>query len=120
MKIDGTTSRESQCPIAYAMELVGSKWKLPILWKLMEQDGLHYNELKRCVPGISNTMLTKCLREMEEAELITRFSYDTIPPSVTYHLAEQGRLLNDSLTALYHWGQQHRARGERMQSGAGE
>ena len=47
-----------RCPLLYVMELIGSKWKLPILWCLNEEDGLHYNELKRRVHGVTNTMLT--------------------------------------------------------------
>ena len=48
-----------RCPLLYVMELIGSKWKLPILWCLNEEDGLHYNELKRRVHGVTNTILTK-------------------------------------------------------------
>ena len=82
-----------RCPLLYVMELIGSKWKLPILWCLNEEDGLHYNELKRRVHGVTNTMLTKCLRELEEKGLVSRRSLGSVPPSVTYHLREDGKAL---------------------------
>ena len=44
------------CPILYALGIVGSKWKLPILWHLFDQETTRYNELKRSVPGITNIM----------------------------------------------------------------
>lgn len=75
-----------QCPIIYAMELIGSKWKIPILWNLTKEDDLHYNEMKRRVANITNTMLTRALRELEKEGLIMRKSAGSVPPSVTYHL----------------------------------
>lgn len=96
-----------ECPIVYAMELIGSKWKMPILWNLTHHGELHYNELRRSVRGITNTMLTRCLRELEEAKLIIRSSEDTVPPSVTYHLSEIGEKLVPSLDGLYQWGEDY-------------
>lgn len=93
-----------RCPLLYVMELIGSKWKLPILWCLNDEDGLHYNELKRRVHGVTNTMLTKCLRELEERGLVSRHSRGSVPPSVTYHLREDGRSLMPALEGLCRWG----------------
>ena len=59
-----------------------------MLFRSSEEDGLHYNELKRRVHGVTNTMLTKCLRELEEKGLVFRHSLGSVPPSVTYHLRE--------------------------------
>lgn len=96
-----------KCPIQYAMEMVGSKWKMPIIWQLTIEDGLHYNELKRRVNGVTNTMLTRCLRELEDEQLILRHSLGTIPPSVTYHLTEMGKELLPALQGLFAWGNKH-------------
>ena len=93
-----------RCPLIYVMELIGSKWKLPILWCLNEEDGLHYNELKRRVRGVTNTMLTKCLRELEARGLVSRRSRGSVPPSVTYHLREDGKSLVPALKGLCDWG----------------
>jgi len=89
------------------MEIIGSKWKLPILWNLTQKDGLHYNEFRRRIKGITNTMLSKCLKELVSSELISRHSYESIPPSVSYHLTELGKQLIPSLNTLYTWGETH-------------
>ena len=87
------------------MELIGQKWKLPILWYSADAEGqvLRYKALQRKVVGITPTMLTKCLRELEHDGLITRRQYDTIPPTVEYALAERGRSLIPALESVYQW-----------------
>ena len=64
---DGENIYDTQCPILYAMELIGQKWKLPILWYIADSENqtLRYKALERKVVGITPTMLTKCLRELE-------------------------------------------------------
>lgn len=95
-----------QCPILYALGLVGQKWKLPLLWYLHEKPTTRFNELKRRVPGISNLMLTKSLREMEEDGLVARHQYDEVPPRVEYSLTARGEALLPALNGLYAWGEE--------------
>ena len=94
------------CPILYALGLVGQKWKLPLLWYLHERPTTRFNELKRRVPGISNLMLTKSLRELEEAGLVLRDQRETVPPHVEYSLTERGEALLPALNELYTWGEE--------------
>lgn len=96
---------ETDCPILYAMKLVGQKWKLPILWYIADAENqtLRYRELERKVVGITATMLTKCLRELEQDKFITRKQYSTVPPTVEYSLAERGKTLIPALEPLYQW-----------------
>ena len=104
---------ETDCPILYAMELIGQKWKLPIMWYIADAEGqvLRYKELERKVVGITATMLTKCLRELERDQLIHREQYPTIPPTVEYSLTERGRTLIPALETVYQWGEQQMASG---------
>ena len=95
-----------KCPINYAIDIIGQKWKLPIIWFLSEHETLRYNELKRKVSGITNTMLIKCLKELEDSKLLTRIQYNTIPPKVEYSLTESGKTLIPALNELYAWGEQ--------------
>jgi DNA-binding HxlR family transcriptional regulator len=67
-----------ECPILYSMSIIGSKWKIPVMWYLMLNDGQHYNELKRSIGAITNTMLTKSLRELEKDGLLKRVSKGTV------------------------------------------
>jgi Predicted transcriptional regulators len=96
---------ETECPIIYALNIVGQKWKLPIMWHLFHKDTIRYNELKRSIKGITNMMLTKCLQELEKHKLITRTQYDVIPPKVEYSLTERGKALLPALNELYVWGE---------------
>ena len=106
---------ETECPIIYAMRLVGQKWKLPILWYLAAADDqtLRYRELERRVVGITATMLTKCLRELERDRLVTRTQYNTIPPTVEYSLADSGKTLIPALESLYEWAQEQMGHADR-------
>ncbi len=95
------------CPITYAMKILGSKWKLPIIFKLMLQDGQHYNHLRRMLgDGITNFMLTKSLRELETDGLISRHDDHQMPPSVTYHLTPLGKKLIKTMEQLFNFGQE--------------
>ena len=99
---------DTERPILYAMELIGQKWKLPILWYIADAENqtLRYLELERKVVGITATMLTKCLRELEQDKLITRKQYPTIPPTVEYSLAERGKTLIPALESVYKWAEE--------------
>ena len=102
---EGNVDSET-CPILYALGLVGQKWKLPLLWYLHEKPTTRFNELKRRVPGISNLMLTKSLRELEESGLVLRDEKGTVPPHVEYSLTERGEALLPALNELYAWGEE--------------
>lgn len=96
----------AQCPVLFALGIVGQKWKLPLLWYLHEKPTTRFNELKRRVPGISNLMLTKSLRELEEDGLVSRKQFDEVPPHVEYALTERGEALMPALNGIYKWGEE--------------
>ena len=105
--IDTTLSdvANKKCPILCAMNVIGSKWKLPIIWYLHETEKTRFNELKRRIPGITNFMLTKSLREMEADGLVIRREIVSAPPKVVeYSLTDFGRELIPALNELYSWG----------------
>lgn len=109
---------ETDCPILYTMKLVGQKWKLPILWYIADAENqtLRYRELERKVVGITATMLTKCLRELEQDKFITRKQYSTIPPTVEYSLAERGKTLIPALEPLYQWADDQMKKENKIQT----
>lgn len=107
-KRDYENPYENKCAIVYAMTLIGAKWKIPILWHLAHYQVMHYNDLRRHLGGVTNTVLTRNLRELEEDDLIIRKSAGSVPPSVTYELSEEGKKLIEPLNGLYLWGKQHR------------
>lgn len=67
------------CPVEASLELIGGKWKGVILYHLLSET-YRFNELKRLMPGITQRMLTKQLRELEADNLISRKVYAEVPP----------------------------------------
>ncbi len=96
----------AECPLLYAVKIIGGKWKLPILWQLFDAHVVRYNELQRSLVGITSMMLSKSLKELEGNGLIERIQYDCIPPKVEYKLSERGRALEPSLRQLKKWGKE--------------
>ncbi|WP_026015745.1 winged helix-turn-helix transcriptional regulator [Clostridium beijerinckii] len=91
------------CPIKDALEVIGGKWKLNILGQLLRKDVCRFNQLKREVSGITNTMLANSLRELENDKLITRNQYNEMPVRVEYTLTDKGRNLLPLLYELTIW-----------------
>jgi DNA-binding HxlR family transcriptional regulator len=94
------------CPLAGALRVVGGKWKIPILCALSQDGTTRYNDLKRKIRGITNTMLASSLKELEEDGLVVRKQYMEIPVRVEYTATEACRDLMPILKQLAHWGVQ--------------
>ena len=73
-----------KCPLSYAMSIIGGKWKMQIICALDNRGTLRYNELRRKMDGISNTVLASSLRELEEEGLVIRKEYMEVPIRVEY------------------------------------
>jgi len=93
-----------KCSVIYALQIIGGKWKLPIIWKLSKQESLRYNELKRELEGITNIMLTRSLQCLEEHQLVIRTQYNQVPPHVEYSLTDTARNLIPALNVIRDWG----------------
>jgi DNA-binding HxlR family transcriptional regulator len=97
------------CPVEAAVDVFGGKWKALILWWL-QQRTWRFAELRRQMPGITEKMLTRQLRELEVDGIVERRVYPTVPPKVEYSLTEYGRSLKRALRALCDWGRNHMER----------
>jgi DNA-binding HxlR family transcriptional regulator len=93
-----------KCPVKYTLEVIGGKWKLRILMQLLKKDVVRFNELKRLIEGITNTMLSNSLHELEQDELIIRKQYNEMPLRVEYELTDKGKSLLPLLYELSSWG----------------
>lgn len=105
--IDLSNLSQEECPIIHALNILGQKWKLPVLWYLHEKQSIRYAELKEKIPNVSNMMLTRCLQQLEEDGLIIRKDYHTVPKRVEYSLSTWGKALLPTLNSLYEWGENH-------------
>lgn len=93
---------------SYTLSLISGKYKMVILYCLMEFEVVRYNELKRYIGTISHKTLSLSLKELERDGLIHREEYPQIPPKVEYSLTETGRSLMKILDQLCIWGEQHK------------
>jgi DNA-binding HxlR family transcriptional regulator len=91
------------CPDFHAaIELIGRRWAGAILWALAERPH-YFAELTSSVPGLSDRLLSRRLRELEAAGLVERSVHDGTPARVSYALTEKGRTLGPALSELKVW-----------------
>lgn len=93
---------------SYTLSLISGKYKMVILYCLMEFEVVRYNELKRYIGTISHKTLSLSLKELERDGLIHREEYPQIPPRVEYSLTDRGQSLMKILDQLCIWGEQHK------------
>ena len=73
-----------------AVELIGSKWLIRVLFHLCRHSPRRFGELRRIIPSISNAALATTLHTLQEYGLITRVDYDELPLRVEYSITEAG------------------------------
>ncbi len=94
------------CPIEFALEKVGGKWKGVLIFQLLEGKK-RFSELKKMNAQISQKILTKQLRELEADGLVHREVFPVVPPKTEYSLTESGLQLRPVIQNLAKWGQDH-------------
>lgn len=94
------------CPLSYAMSIIGGKWKMQIICTLNNKGPLRYNELRKRLGGISNTVLASSLKELEEKGLVLRTEYLEVPVRVEYSSTETCDKLMPILEELSNWGEE--------------
>jgi DNA-binding HxlR family transcriptional regulator len=99
---------ENNCPVMATMGVVGGKWKAILINRIYFDSPARFGALKRCLTGISQTMLTSQLRELEEDGIISRKIYAEIPPKVEYTLTEFGLTLAPIIQSMADWGIKHK------------
>ena len=98
------------CPVEYAVSLLSGKYKFRILYALIKESPKRFKVLEREVSGISPTMLTTQLRELEADGLVSREVFATVPPTVEYRLTAFGQTIIPMMDEMKKWGLEHRNR----------
>ncbi len=104
---DSFTDSDVDCPVSSTLSIVGGKWTGKIIYQIQDRT-VRFNELKRSIPNISQRMLTKQLRDLEDAQIVQRKVYAEIPPRVEYSLTELGLTLRPVFKVLKAWGISYR------------
>lgn len=93
---------------SYTLSLISGKYKMTILYCLMEFQPVRFNELQRYLKKVSDKTLSMNLKELERDGLIHREVYPQIPPKVEYSLTDRGTSLMAVLDQLCVWGNENR------------
>jgi DNA-binding HxlR family transcriptional regulator len=101
-KNDNNNELPTICPVSTFLDLISNKWKLQIVWALLDGKK-RFGELRKNVHGISQKVLADNLRAMEQDGLLTRTVYAEVPPRVEYELSELGNSLHDILGTVEQW-----------------
>lgn len=97
----------TKCPVEYTVSIISDKWKVLIIRDLLEKEK-RYSELMKSVVGISDKVLAKNLRELEQDGIINRRIYAVVPPKVEYSLTEKGQELKQILKEMEKFGLKYR------------
>ena len=98
------SSYKQFCPVAMAAEILCSRWTLVLLRELVA-GSTRFNELRRGVPRMSPALLSKRLKDLETAGVVTRIPVKGEPGVFEYRLTEAGRDLQPVIEAAGVWGQ---------------
>ena len=97
--------KEFNCSLAFALHLIGDKYKSLILFHLQDRPQ-RSGELQKSITDISNRMFTYSIRALEKDKLVKRTVYPVTPPKVEYELTEEGKSLIPIILQLDKWGQE--------------
>ncbi|MFC6688457.1 winged helix-turn-helix transcriptional regulator [Jhaorihella thermophila] len=92
------------CPVAMAAEILCSRWTMVLLRELLA-GSTRFNDLRRGVPKMSPSLLSRRLKQLEEAGILRRIEAADRPGAPEYHLTEAGRDLRPVVEAMGIWGQ---------------
>lgn len=98
----------SDTPFGYTLSVISGKWKLVILYWLVECPGIRFNTLHRLMKTISFKTLSMQLKELEQDGIAARTVYPQIPPKVEYALTEKGKSLYPLMEEMCRWGEKYR------------
>ena len=102
-RVEDQQQTQEGCEIANIWQVLGRRWSLLILKNLCNKEAIRFNELKRSLSGISSTVLSDRLLELEREGLISKKIYPEIPPKVEYSITPQAKELETIMNELGKW-----------------
>lgn len=87
-----------------AMSVIGGKYKIAIVWSLLQKPILRLSEIEKMLPDINQRMIIRQLRELEKDNIVKRTVYPVVPPKVEYQLTDIGMELLPIVNNICAWG----------------
>lgn len=94
------------CPITATIDVIGGKWKPPIIWLLLKGP-MRFGEISKTIPDMALKVLSRSLKELEADGIVIRKAYPEIPPRVEYALSEKGESLREVMALLSAWSRKN-------------
>lgn len=94
------------CPVIFSLNLLSKKWLVPIICALNHNAVMRFGELSRALGGITDMMLTQCLKELQRFGIVSRVQYNEMPLRVEYSLTQMGQEMIPSILSLSKWSPQ--------------
>lgn len=101
---NNTADVERCATVSTIQKVLGGKWKIEILYYISLRTR-RFGELQRQIGDITQSTLTKQLRELEADGFISRYIYQEIPPKVEYSLTDLGKSFVPVLEYMKQWGE---------------
>ena len=101
-------NNEYVCEKELTMSIISGKYKVVIIWHLGHEGPLRYGQIFKLFPTISDRILTKQLRELEQDGIIGRKVYPVVPPKVEYHLTDLGNTILPLVDEMWNWGKENK------------
>lgn len=96
--------KKFNCPVEATISQIGGKYKAVILYHLLNNELLRFNEIQKQMPQATAKMLSRQLRELETDGLVHREVYPVVPPRTEYSLTERGKTLAPIINEICDWG----------------
>ena len=107
MKYKPKIEKVFMCPLEYGFDIFGGKWKSRIICVIAANGIIRYNELRKSLENITDSVLADMLKELTMDELISRTQYNEIPPKVEYALTKKGNSVLPILQSICYWSREH-------------
>lgn len=91
------------CPLQGAIDIIGKKWALLVIYEIGNHGTIRFNELKNELLGITSKSLVNTLEDLQESDLISKESFRETPPRVEYSLTKDGKGLYRIIIPLIQW-----------------
>lgn len=102
-----TTTPDEFCPVTRTLDLLSGKWTTKIIYELEKTEYIRFGQLKHNLNGITNTMLSATLKDLESKGIVKRIQYNEIPPHVEYSLTEAGKDMLSIYYEIAKWGHKY-------------